>query len=267
MIDLKNCLKPHKNAVKPFLNLTFALLIAGLASVFAADPVSRIDPSRYNRPIILACVGDSITADHSPGGYVAQLSRMLKDKWLVENYGVASTTLMKTANKPYQNEGAFQQALASKADVVIIMLGTNDSKPYLWGKKNQFVADYKDLIRQFKALASGPIIFIAKPPFVARQSEKPDINEPNILEELPMIDQIAREENLAVIDIHAATQGKRELFRDGVHPNRDGAGELARTFYTALTGKVFEGPIPFPKPSPKPASPAVVADPSLPPQK
>jgi len=236
--------------MKLFLNLFCVVLIPGLTTLFAGT-VPPIDPARYNRPVILACVGDSITADRGPWGYPTQLSRMLKDQWEVKNFGVSGSTLMKKANKPYQNQAAFQEALASKADVVIIMLGTNDSKPVNWAKKDQFVEDYKDLIRQFKALESKPVILIAKPPYVSRKSDKPDINEEGVRDQLPMIDKIAAEEKVSVVDIHGATFEKNALFRDGVHPNGNGAGEIARTFYLALTGKAFEGPIPTPPPKSK----------------
>ena len=57
---------------------------------------------------------------------------MLKDesKFEVLNLGVSGRTMMKNGDFPYWNEQAYQDALNSEADVVIMMLGTNDSKIY-----------------------------------------------------------------------------------------------------------------------------------------
>ena len=53
---------------------------------------------------------------------------MLKDenKFEVINLGVSGRTMMKTGDFPYWNEQAYQDALNSEADIVIMMLGTND---------------------------------------------------------------------------------------------------------------------------------------------
>lgn len=224
-----------------------ALLLTG-CNWGHADPPKAVDVAGYKAPIVLSCVGDSITARGNPNGYPSQLGRMLGEGWRVENFGASGSTLMNIGGGAYQKKGPLQEALDSKPNVVIIMLGTNDSKPYAWKKSEQFVPDYKALIGKFKALDSKPRIFIAKPPYVNDGGKTTGINEANILQELPLIDQIAKEENVDVVDVHAATLGKNELFRDGVHPTSNGAGFVARVFYTALTGKEFEGKIP---PAPK----------------
>ena len=57
---------------------------------------------------------------------------MLKDntKFEVINLGLGGRTMMKTGDSPYWNEQAYQDALNSEADIVVMMLGTNDSKNY-----------------------------------------------------------------------------------------------------------------------------------------
>ena len=206
-------------------------------------PQAPVDTTIHEPPIVLACIGDSITARGNPNGYPSQLGRMLGDKWRVENYGISGTTLMNIGSNAYQKKEQLPLALAAKPDVVVIMLGTNDSKPYAWKKKEQFIPDYKTLIGRFKALENKPRIFIAKPPYVNDGGKTTGINEAAILEELPLIDKIAQEEGVGVIDVHGATQGRNELFRDGVHPTGVGSGFIAKVFCKALTGKEFEGEI------------------------
>ncbi|HOV77962.1 MAG TPA: GDSL-type esterase/lipase family protein, partial [Sedimentisphaerales bacterium] len=98
----------------------------------------------------VACIGDSITygsgiADRANDSYPAQLQRILRQydpAWQVSNFGVSGATLLRRGDKPYIRESAYTAALASKPDIVVIKLGTNDSKPQNWQYKEDFVADY-----------------------------------------------------------------------------------------------------------------------------
>ncbi len=192
-------------------------------------------------PTKVACVGDSITAGvgtKNPGNdaYPAQLAKMLGDKYDVHNFGVSGATLLNRGDKPYQKEGAFHQALDLKPDVVVIMLGTNDTKPQNWKFKDEYTADYKDLVRQFAALPSKPKIYVCYPVDVPGAGNY-GINDAGLTEEMPMIEALARELGLTVIDLHTPFVGKPELLPDRVHPNTEGATLMAKTIAPALTAK------------------------------
>ena len=47
---------------------------------------------------------------------------------------------------------------------------------------------------------------------------------------------------LGVVDIHAALKGKDSLSPDKVHPNTEGAAEIAKAVYQALSGKAYVEP-------------------------
>ncbi len=209
-------------------------------SLFAASPLAPINPAEYSKPIRVACVGDSITqgVGAEPGkAYPSQLQALLGDDWLVKNFGVSGRTLLRQGDHPYWNEVAFQQAQAFDPNVVIIMLGTNDSKPYNWAHVDEFAKDYKDLVATFQALKSKPRIYVCRPCPVPGEGNF-GISEKNVLLEIPMIDALASEQGLGVIDMHAALEKRPELLPDRVHPNTEGAGIMAQTVYEALTGKV-----------------------------
>jgi lysophospholipase L1-like esterase len=192
----------------------------------------------------VACVGDSITAHGNPHGYPAQLGNMLGVTWKVENFGVSGTTLMTHANNPYQKYPMLQDALTSKADVIVIMLGTNDTKAANWpSKKEFFVGDYKDLIGKFKAMENKPRIFIMKSPYICA-TNRLTMSDAAVVEQGTLIDQIAKDESVGVLDAHTPTAGHDEMYGAGVHPKPDGAGLIAKTVYEALTGKKYAGPIP-----------------------
>ena len=215
--------------------ISAAILIL-FGSVAGAAP---IDPANYTAPIRVACVGDSITqgAGATAGqSYPSQLQALLGDKWQVQNFGVSGRTLLKKGDHPYEKEKAFTNAHEFKPDVVVIMLGTNDTKAQNWVHQDEFYADYKDLVDSFKSLSSSPHIFICRPPPVPEPGRF-GINETNLQVEIPMIDKIAADENVDIIDIHAALAGKPEMQPDHVHPNNAGAGVMAQTIAAALTGK------------------------------
>jgi lysophospholipase L1-like esterase len=116
------------------------------------------------------------------------------------------------------------------------MLGTNDTKPQNWRHEAEFVSDYRDLVKSFQALESKPRVFVCRPCPVPEPGNF-GINEAGIKEEIKRIDALAAELNLGIIDMHAALADKPHLLPDRVHPNTEGALEMARAAFTALTGK------------------------------
>ncbi len=192
---------------------------------------------------LVACVGDSITygsgiSDRAHDSYPAQLGRMLQEfdpQWQTQNFGVSGATLLRNGDKPYIQQSAYSQALAAMPDLVVIKLGTNDSKSWNWVYKDNFVRDYLYLIDVFAELPSNPDIWICKP--VPAFSDNYGINETVIRDEiLPLIDQIARQRDVKVIDLYTALSGASSLFPDGIHPNVEGAGVIAEAVLYAITG-------------------------------
>ena len=222
-----------------FLRVMIAVSVVLPAAGWAQDN-SPIDIGKYKEPIKLACVGDSITAGVGAGkgkSWPDQVRGMLGDKWNVKNFGVSATTLMNSGDRPYQKVGAFKAAKDFNPDVVVIVLGTNDTKPQNWKNfQKDFEADYKDMVKQFAETANKPRIFACYPPYVGKKGNY-GINEPNVLLEIPVVKKVAEDMKLGVIDVHSATNGKDSLFPDNVHPNAEGAKLIAAAVFKALTGK------------------------------
>jgi len=192
---------------------------------------------------LVACIGDSITygsgiSDRANDSYPVQLGRMLREfdpQWETRNFGVSGATLLRNGDKPYVQQSAYSQALAALPDVVVIKLGTNDSKPYNWVYKEEYVADYLYLIDRFAELPSAPEIWICKP--VPAFNSNFSISGPVIENEiLPLIDEIAQQRDVGVIDLFTALSGEGALFPDGIHPNVEGAGLIAEAVLYTLIG-------------------------------
>jgi lysophospholipase L1-like esterase len=226
--------------------MTVALIALLSRVALGADPNDPIRIEDYQGNILVACVGDSITAGAGAAkgeSYPTQLGKMLGERWEVRNFGVSGSTLLNHGDKPYQKQRAFQAALQYQPQVVIIMLGTNDTKPKNWKFKSEFAADYQDLLGQFAKLPGKPRIFISHPTPAPGQGNF-GINDAGVREEAPLIDKIAQETQAGVIDMYAALKDHPEMLPDRVHPNSAGATLMAKAAYKALTGKEFSGSAP-----------------------
>lgn len=234
------------------------LLTQVLGGSGSADDAVVSNVMGAQKRIRVACVGDSITAGSGTKhpareSYPAQLQQMLGPDWVVDNFGASGATLLRHGDKPYQNQAAFTNALASAPDMVVILLGTNDTKPQNWNWNGEFVADYRDLIGQFTRLPSKPRLFICYPPFVSGENML-GISEAGVLREKPLIDKVAVDKAIVKVDLHSPLKGHDELFSDTVHPNVSGAAILAKTVFRALTGKEFTGTLTRGDPSAAPVT-------------
>jgi len=227
------------------LRIIAALVIFSLPTLSCTsyDSDKPIRAEDYRETIRVACIGDSITfgasiKNRTRGCFPAQLGRMLGEKWQVRNFGVGGATLLKNGDLPYWSQQAFKDALAYNPHVVVIKLGTNDTKPQNWKYKDQFATDYADMINRFAELPSNPRIWICQP--VPAYPEQWGISDTRIKNEaIPLINQVARSKHVPVIDLYGPLSDKPELFPDLIHPNAEGAHGIAKEIYAALTGKTW----------------------------
>ena len=192
----------------------------------------------------IACVGDSITygatiRDKSHDSYPAQLGTMLGRKYSVKNFGASGYTLQESCDRPYTSHKRYKKSLDFKPDVVLIMLGTNDTKPYNWISTEAFQDDYRQLILSYQELPSRPDVILMTPASVFPENFNPakpyKIRAGVAGEAAKAVRELAKELGLPFIDIHEVTASHPEFFlQDGVHPNELGAKAIARTVYEAL---------------------------------
>lgn len=188
--------------------------------------------------IRVACIGNSITygsqiKDRDRDSYPAVLGRLLGEGYQVKNFGLGGRTLLNKGDRPYMNEQIYRDALAFNPDIVIIKLGTNDSKSFNWKHKADFTKDLQTMIDAFQALPANPKIFLCYPSKAYQTGD--NINDDIIFHEvIPLIEKVARKNDLPVIDLYTAMDGASELFPDNIHPNEAGAKRMAETVYRSL---------------------------------
>jgi len=219
------------------IGLALSVWIAGCANT--RKPA--LHASDYRGTIRVACVGDSITLgagveNRETNCYPVVLGKLLGARFDVRNFGVSGATLLKNGDPSYWKLPQFERLTGFAPQVIILALGTNDSKPQNWKYREQFSGDLRALLEHFAAWPSHPKIWVCLPPPV--YETKWGINEDTVSGEIiPLIKQVAKEKNVPTIDLHEALSDRPEYFPDKIHPNAAGTGMMAMTIFTALQGR------------------------------
>ena len=228
-------------------------MLQDLGNWLKARQVPRQDAIR------VACIGNSITDGHgidmaTAYGYPALLQKKLGNGYWVKNFGVSSRTMLNKGDYPYMNEMAWKDALAFKPDIVVIKLGTNDSKPHNWQYGNEFRQDLEQMITTLcpalvqpakkkgkKAKTAEPVkpqIYLCTP--IPAFKSTWEINDSVITNGIiPVQQDVARKYGLHVIDLHTLfSDGADLVLPDGIHPNGKGAERLATIVSEAIGKKM-----------------------------
>lgn len=191
----------------------------------------------------VACVGNSITfgmkiPDREINSYPSQLQRMLGSDYEVGNFGHSGATLMKRGYNPYMKLPEFHQALDFKPDIVVIHMGVNDTDPRTWPNYNgDFVADYLALMDSFRVVNPKARFIVANlSPVNATHKRFRSGTRDWRLEVRDAIARAAEVSGAELIDFETPLNDRRDLIPDGLHPDAEGAGLLAETVYSAITG-------------------------------
>ena len=196
--------------------------------------------------IRVACVGDSITYGclvpmRGRNHYPRVLQGLLGAGYQVENFGLTNRTLQITGDHPYALEKEFPRSLKFQPDIVVLKLGTNDTKPQNWASAEAFETEYRLLLAHYQALASRPRIFLCTPaaaypgPGAKNGVYTYKIRERELEEARAVVRRVAAEEGLPLIDTAVLTAAHPEWFVfDGIHPNAKGARALAEIVSRAV---------------------------------
>lgn len=198
----------------------------------------------------VACVGDSLTEGYQSSGgvksatsYPAYLQQLLGDRYEVKNFGKTSMTLLRKTEQSYWQTAEYTESMAYDADIVIVMLGTNDTKEAHWNAQ-QYKADAVELVNRYRALAGQPRVIFAISPY-CHQNSGNDITENGIKNLLnPVQRAMIEEQRWETVDMFEKTKHKGDLYHeDKVHFTDAGYRYIAECMYEALQSKKLHGSI------------------------
>ena len=213
---------------RQFLLLSLILVVAAAA---ARDKIR------------VACVGNSVTygmglTDRATQSYPARLQEMLGAGYDVRNFGRNSATLLRKGHLLYVKQKEYADAVAFRADIVVIHLGLNDTDPRNWPQHgDDFIADYRALIDTFRVANPKARIYICLMTPIFHDHRRFDSGT-RLWHSLIQrrIAQVAATSNVGLIDLYTPLHCHPNLFPDALHPNAEGAKILASTVWKTLTG-------------------------------
>jgi len=189
------------------------------------------------QPLIrVACVGDSITEGHGkmPDGmqndrmmntYPVFLQRSLGWQYYVCNYGVGGAKMT-----DYLREEKFNKSLKLQADVVILMLGTNDADPsvdsFSEAYKQEYFYCFDVIYNAYLRSNSQMQMYILTPP-----EEVPNGMRAACSYMAQNNRELAAEYELQLVDIYHVCEEEQWVFNDTIHPQGEVYQRIAEVIY------------------------------------
>lgn len=214
-----------------------------LLGLLILTTISASAASKKQKTVRVACIGNSITygtgiADRTNDSYPSQLQRLLGSNYQVGNFGKPGATLLYHGHRPYVKQEEFKEAIAFKGDIAVMHLGINDTDPRNWPNyRDEFVKDYLSIMDSLRAANPKVRIILARmTPIADRHPRFVSGTKQWHGEIQTAIETVARVSRAELIDFYEPLYPYPYLLPDAIHPNPEGAGILAKTVYSGITG-------------------------------
>ena len=215
----------------------------------------------------IACIGDSITmgsksSTHNDDlslnrdllSYPANLQRLLYEDYAVYNYGLGGRTMRNDTENPYQSCSLYADCLASgySYDLILVMLGTNDSRQVkdeggnsktAWTDEDveKYVADCETLFASLKEKSPNAKFVLMNCPesYVDYYGQ----HFMHAVQKTAAEQMKAKGYDVSLYNMYQFTvdnMTKKDDYADGLHPNDDGYVKMANAV-AELVSAVMDG--------------------------
>jgi lysophospholipase L1-like esterase len=144
--------------------------------------------------------------------------------------------MLRGGDKPYSQQPEYQAMLAMKADIYVVLLGTNDTKPHNWSQKKEFKPSALALLEAIFNANPASKIFLCLPipAFPANFEITDDVIRAEVI---PLLREVAEEKHLEIVDLYSVLEGRGKFVPDKVHPNAAGYKLISK----AVAGAILRG--------------------------
>lgn len=209
------------------------LLIVGGVVYTARRTMSPPVPRPSDGKITVAAIGDSNTygagvllKGRNTWSYPAQLAHILGEPYQVLNYGLNGRTLQRGGDSPFAANRFAEASIRARADIVLIMLGTNDSRGDNWDAKT-YESELVDFAACYGA-SNRSTVYLLTPPVAF--PNRLGVSERIVAEEVaPIVRRVAEQHGLPLIDVFNVTERGVATHRDGIHLDADASNLVAAT--------------------------------------
>lgn len=168
-----------------------------------------------NDPNYYVALGDSITEN----GYPSVLAGLLGARVDDDGHGGYISE---------EGIGVARSALSRSPGTALILYGANDCIHGL--DESDTVANLRTIVEMAKGQMTRPVIANVMPMIDGHEIFNPAVDRLN-----PLLEAMASEEGITVVDLHTIFDLHHEYFNaDGLHPNSAGTAAIAQAFYDAL---------------------------------
>jgi len=176
----------------------------------------------------VACIGDSLTYGYGllsreQNSYPAQLSRLLPSGYDLRNFGINGACANQDRKDYYLSRNG-QEIIDWDPDILIIMLGSNDSKEYNWQTGAKYLEGMKSIIRALNAEKKSEVILMTPPPC---RLNPYGIRDSVIREEIiPALENLSRECGFSLINLYDPLKQEENIYYDNIHLNKKGYSRM-----------------------------------------
>ncbi len=189
----------------------------------------------------IICIGDSNTGSpgqHNDAQYPSVLQKKLNDGFIVENYGYAGATLTSKGERPYIRSWLYDVAKFASPDIVIILLGTNDTDANYWEAYGHlFSKDYSNFIKGLREISDPQFLLGFPPPLFNNPAANSIVKD----EIIPAIKEIAKSTGTKTVNFYDPLNDEK-YFPDGTHINEAGFKIMANIAYDAIMAILDDTP-------------------------
>lgn len=217
-------------SIRRTLCVAVTMVITGCATQSAKLPEPgkhRLNDGKFRR---IACVGDSITYGTNLGrpdleSFPAVLGQLLGENCQVRNFGQPGATIQS------YDPLLWDEVLNWSPDIVIIKIGTNDSRETFPDGRNAYIERYEQRIAELRALPSNPEIYLCIPIWTRNQIFDRVITG----QVAPAIRRVAAETKCGLIDLHRPFYRDTDFFAfDDYHPTAAAQRRIAEVIYSCI---------------------------------